>query len=223
MSDKFNKDTILIVMAVVIAALIVSVGSKTPISFSNSFNETIGVSSGEIPVSIKSPLDPNTGVFMTVEYAHHEIHEGEHYSYRDFYFMPKNSVKEFLIITPNSTKQMHSLFGVQSTTSTISYNIFENCTVSNNGTLEPVRNRNRNFNNNNEGLLYEDPTITADGTEIAAGIYGSGKNSNGGGDRDTEEILLKVNETYCYRISEQNIASTNINILFDWYEHAPLN
>lgn len=197
-----------------ILLIILIVISSNPIVYTGNQNQSS---------IIISPLDGSTGALEVIDYANHEVHSGSHYNYRDYYTITKNSEKDFLIVTPNSTKFAHLIFGLESITSTVTFNIFENCTVSDNGTLEPVRNRNRNFDNGNLVLLYEDPTITNNGNEIASGIFGAGRNSNGGGGRDTEEIILRRDETYCILITELNVATTSVNILFDWYEHTDKN
>lgn len=58
---------------------------------------------------------------------------------------------------------------------------------------------------------------------MLSGIFGAGKNSDGGGTRDSQEIILKQNSTYLVRVTENNIQATNINVVFDWYEHTDKN
>lgn len=59
-------------------------------------------------------------------------------------------------------------------------------------------------------------------TQLAKYAVGSGKNS-GGGARDAEEFVLKQNTLYLFRITEGNVAATNINWELDWYEHTNKN
>lgn len=165
------------------------------------------------------PTDDSTGALEVVDYAHHEVHSGSHFAYRDYYSIAKNGLKEFLVVTPDTTKWAHMVIGFEANTSTVVVEMFEDTITSTDGTLEPVKNRNRNSVKTNTTLLYENPTVGTDGTEIFSGIYGAGRNSSGGGGRDTEEIVLKQNTKYLIRITEQNIAATDVNILIDWYEH----
>ena len=179
-----------------------------------------GCSNTSIAV-IGEPLEiDNSEPIATIDYAHQKVHEGSHYNYRDYYMLSKNTDKEFLLVTPAIQKEGHLILGFDATTSTIIVELFEDATFSNIGTIEPVINRNRNSNKTNTILLYEDPVIITDGLELASGIFGAGKKSNGDADRDTQEIILKQNTTYLIRITETNIQNTNINILFDWYENS---
>lgn len=184
-----------------------------------SYSPVVYVANDNVSSVIISPTDNLSGALINIDFAHHKVHEGDHYNYRDFYDILRDGNKSFLIITPNSTIKSHLIVAFESLSSTFIIEFFENCTVSNNGSLVPVRNRNRNFPNGNTVLLYEDPIITSVGTEIFSGIYGAGRNSAGGGVRDTEEIVLRVNENYCFSVTEQNIQATSININFDWYEN----
>lgn len=198
------------VIALLLVLLLFS--STSPVSY---------VVNDNISSVIISPLDVSTGAVNTIDYAHHEVHEGSHYNYKDFYSIIKDTNKSFLLVTPDSSEEAHLVFGVEAVSSTIVYEIFENVTYSSNGTLEPVRNRNRNFANGNLVLLYEDPIMVSNGTNIVSGVFGAGKNSGGGGTRDTEEIVLRTNTSYLIIVTEQNIQTTLVNIMFDWYEHTP--
>jgi len=170
-------------------------------------------------LELTEPTDDTTGALLTVDYAHHEVHSGSHYFYKDYYTIAKNGVKQFAIVTPNTTKWAHFTYDIDAVSSSVTIQIFEAPTVNTIGTSEPVRNRNRNYNDTPTTLLYEDTTVTADGIEIKATTVGAGKNSEGGASRDDQEIVLKQGTTYLIRITEGNIASTMINFKVDWYEH----
>ena len=211
MTTEQGQKTILVFLAIMFFALV--------FLFSIGQVQTSYIANNNLTTEITSPTDEITGALLTVNYAHHEVHAGSHYNYRDFYMLNKNTAKSFLLITPDTTKFAHLIIGFEATTSTIAVQLFEDCIYSDIGNLEPVINRNRNYNNTNTALLYEDPIITTNGIELISGIYGAGKKSEGGQGRDEQEIILKRDTNYCVIITEQNIASTNVNILFDWYEH----
>ena len=169
-------------------------------------------------------LDAVTEAIMTVSYAHHETHAGSHFNYRDSYALAKNAVQEHLIITPNTTSWAHMIFGVAASGGQVDVEIFEGTITSANGSVEPVMNRNRNSLNANTTLLYDSPTVTSDGTRISKQTFGvDDKKSAGGGSRDSEEIMLKQNTKYLFRVTEMNVADAVINFDFDWYEHTDRN
>jgi len=191
-------------------------------SFDSSGNEGT-VINGVQYIAGKSGVDSITNTLQTIDYAHHEVHGGSSFYYKDWYALLKNGTKEFLLVTPDTAEYAHFSYSIESVTSTVVAEIFEGATTSSDGTLEPARNRNRNVADDNTTLLYEDPTLLTDGTEIKGQILGAGRNSAGGLSRDDQEIVLKRNTKYLIRITEQNIDATSINIDLNWYEHTDKN
>jgi hypothetical protein len=164
-------------------------------------------------------LDSTTGSAMTVDYAHHEVHSGSHYQYLDSHTIIKDASQDHMLVAPDTTKWAHFVIGVLSITSTVQIEFFEGPTYSDPGSVEPVINRNRNFADNNTTELYEDPVLITDGTRLSNIVLGAGRNSDGGAARDSLEIILKQNTAYLIRVTELNVATTIVNLNFDWYEH----
>lgn len=164
-------------------------------------------------------VDKTTDSIKTVDYSHAEIHSGSHYFYRETHDVARNTSIEHLILTPDTTRYAHMTIAVSNISSTVVVNLFEGTTPSAIGTIETVRNRNRNVAEANTTGVYEGPTITSDGSLLSSFSLGTGRNQPGGGSRDSEELILKRNTVYLLRITEQNIEATKVNITFDWYEH----
>ena len=166
------------------------------------------------------PLDLATGAVNTIEYEHHEVHAGSSFTYSDVHSLAKNGVIEHLLVTPDTTKWSHMIIEVGSTGGKVKFEVFEGTNTSDNGDIEPMFNRNRNSNKEPTTILYETPTVINVGTRINQAIYGiKDKKSAGGGDRGTNEWMLKQNTKYLIRVTELNVAVTDINLEFDWYEH----
>jgi hypothetical protein len=165
-------------------------------------------------------IDPATHTLQVIDYAHHEIHGGSHYFYDSHHDVAKAGVIEHLIITPDTLAWAHMVIGTGSTAGQIVVELFEDATVSANGSLETTRNRNRNVADNNTTLIYEAPTVTGDGNLLDSSVFGTEKNSStGGGDRGNSEIILKQDTIYLFRVTERDVLATTVNITFDWYEH----
>jgi hypothetical protein len=179
-----------------------------------------GQNGSNLDVSLDQ-VERTTNSVKTITYAHAALHDGEHYSIKGTEELVKNTSKEILIVTPNTTKWAHTTIQVESLDSAVVVTLFEGTTTSADGTGITARNRNRNVADDNTTLYYAAPTITDDGTAIYTYRLGSGK-TVGGGARDSEEIVLKQNTKYLLRITEPNVANTNINWVFDWYEHTNL-
>lgn len=156
---------------------------------------------------------------VSLDYAHYEIHEGNHYFVKKTASLAKAGTKDILIVTPDQDIYAHLIAGVEATSSSFLASFFEDVTATANGTLGGSRNRNRNAAENNTTIVYEDPTITATGNLLWSLSLGAGRNV-GGASRDNEEVILKKNTKYLLRITEDNVAATNINWNLDWYEHA---
>ena len=163
-------------------------------------------------------VDTTTGALEFIDYAHHEVHAGKHYNYLDTHTLAKNGVIDHMIVTPDTDTYAHFVIGGDTITSTVLLAMYEGTTYSDPGIVEPMINRNRNFPDDNTTELYETPTITDLGTRLLQITMGAGKNSEGGSSRDDNEIVLKRNTAYLIRATEQNIASTVVNLKFDWYE-----
>jgi len=185
--------------------------------------QPIAVTISEQPINtnIIGPIDEFTGSINTIDYAHHEAHQGSHFFYSSHHDLLKNGVDEHLIITPDTTKWAHMLYNFASTAGQVHVELSEDATYSDVGVLDASFNRNRNFPDNNTTFVYDDPTITTQGTVIYSTKLGADdkKVSIGGGARGSKEIILKQNTVYLLRITELNVESTIINIDLDWYEH----
>jgi len=163
-------------------------------------------------------VDPTTNSLKVLDYAHAELHSGDHFAVRNFELVAKNATKDILIVTPDTARWAHMVIGLESASSVVVGTLYEATVTSSDGTLDGARNRNRNFPDDNTTLVYEDPTVTTVGDLIYTASVGSGRNI-GGGARDSEEIILKQNTKYLFRMTEQNVVATVVNWVFDWYEH----
>lgn len=166
-------------------------------------------------------VEETTNSVKTITYSHAALHAGEHYYIKGTEEIIKDSAKEILIVTPDTASWAHMTIGVETLDSTIIIELFEGTTTSADGSEITANNRNRNVSDNNSTVIYDTPTITADGTLLHTIRLGSGK-TTGGGARDSEEIILKQNTKYLLRITEPNVANTHVNWNFDWYEHENL-
>ena len=162
-------------------------------------------------------IDDTTGSIQSVEYEHHEIHSGSHYNLCDYVLgQGLNDTIEFVVTTPNTTKWGHLTFSVFSSTGAI-IDTFEGTTGVVGGTTLTPRNNNRNSVNTSAMTVIQDPaSIVDDGND--AGGYLAGANRSAGFVSRDNEVILKQNTTYLFRITSL-AASNNISWCFEWYEH----
>lgn len=163
-------------------------------------------------------VEPTTNSLKVIEYSHSELHSGTHYYSRGYATLGNGAVQNILVVTPNTTKWAHMVVQASGEDGAVIFEVFEGAVTSNNGTKDNERNRNRNFPDNNTTIVYYAPTIISNGVSLGASKFGS-SNKSGGGGRDSEEVILKQNTKYIFRITNAITLANTINWVLDWYEH----
>jgi hypothetical protein len=168
--------------------------------------------------------DESTRAVNTVDYSHHEIHEGSTYEYKEVVDLAINNVRDIQITTPNTTKWGHFTFRF-TTESETEWHLYENVTINTPGTSYTPINSNRNSANTSDlTVAYIDNTSAANAnadtavagaTQILHGISGAGRDS--GLYSHEHEIILKQNEDYTVRFDAS--AAGFVDYHLDWYEH----
>lgn len=197
----------------------VSTGMNGPLNFAGG---TVAKTNG-LPTVIYSEdaiplfIDPSTEAMPTVEYAHHEIHEGDHYFVKGWMDLTNGQVFDFLATTPDTLKWAHMLveFGAEAESN---ITIYEGTTTSADGTPVTAVNRDRNSSNTAGLVITHTPTVTGVGTQIASYKMGSMQKS-GGTVRANAELILKQNTKYLIRITNDTALNNWLDYLADWYEH----
>lgn len=165
--------------------------------------------------------DKSSSALVSIDFAHHEIHEGDHYFIKNFTIISGSGVLDFLAVTPNTTKWAHMLvqFSFEAEANIV---IYEGATTSADGSAVISYNRNRNSANTAAVILYTGPTVTTTGTQISAYKTGSGK-LTGGESRASAELILKQNTKYLIRVTNDTVSNNWVDYLADWYEHTDNN
>lgn len=163
-----------------------------------------------------TPLDPSTFAAAQIDYAHHEIHEGDAYQGGYLVDLGNAAALNLLLTTPNSAKRLHCTVEVVSE-SEVEAGLYEDANASG-GTAITVFNRNRNSASATGATLTHTPTITTDGTRIDAWHFGSGRGV-GGSERGVEELLLKQNSKYLLRVTNATATNNQVQVHLHWYEH----
>lgn len=163
-----------------------------------------------------------------LELAHHRIHEGNlfHVNAINTNLQIINP-KYFLFISPpqdpvlKDTTKVHLIFKVTANPG-ILLEFFEDSVVTDNGTAVPIINHNRNSITIPLGRVFENPTVTSDGTRIYVELIGT--TTTGGAsttfDRNEDEYILKIQTNYLLKITPliDGISTTTI---FDGYDARP--
>lgn len=157
---------------------------------------------------------------------HQRIHEGNHF------FVHKIALninianpKYFLLIPPpyndSNTVKMDFIFEIVTDIGGTVY-LFEDASVSANGTELYITNNNRWSSTTSGVYMYEDPTVTDEGLCIFEERKGTTTSGDeiGEFDRDDEEIIPHYNKKYIFKfIPLANGA--NITFEVNWYDDRP--
>jgi len=179
-------------------------------------NQLYGVAGGAArPIGV----DLVTQALLTLDYAHHEVHEGSHFFYTNSLDLGSGISQVYLLTTPDTTKWVHMTFNYEHI-AVLQFALFEGADRVGT-TLQTAFNNNRN-SLNTPGLVVHKGISggTTDGVQMVNDLFGysSGNSRVGGGDRNDHELLLKQNTKYLIRLTSST-ADQLIVLRLIWYEH----
>lgn len=173
-------------------------------------------------------LDKITKAAITIDQAHHEIHDGNHFYIEGHATLGNDpGVDDILrvkLVTPNTTKWAHFQWAISST-GILTATLHEDASggMTGGSGVTPLN------NNRNSGIASV-LTITSDvtaadtaGTLISNAKWGAAgfkENIGGGASRD-DEIILKQNAIYL-RTFTSGAAANIVQFKASWYEHTNL-
>ena len=160
----------------------------------------------------------NGDAITTIDFAHHEIHEGDAFTASYKVDVANGANLDLLIVTPNTDKRIHFTYVIEVELETDG-SFYENVTATA-GTAVAAYNRDRNnLTAATLSVTHTPSAITAGNIVIRSGHYGSGK-TIGGSDRTVNEMILKKNTKYLLRLTNVIANATNyMSVRLNWYEH----
>jgi hypothetical protein len=168
-------------------------------------------------------IDSTTNAIFTIDYPHHEIHEGDHYFVKAIDTLGSGDSLIFCMTVPDTIRQAHLTFDFGSQLSAL-FLVYEGATCTPGNTVTAYNN-NRNSSNASMLTIETGVGITSPGTLIEVHGLGSGTNPGqartGESGRDSE-LILKRNSTYLF-IFISGAAANRIDYDANWYEHTPSN
>jgi len=165
-------------------------------------------------------LDKATFAFKTIDFAHHEVHEGCAYYAWKHATLANGEVAALSIVTPNTTKWAHLIVNIRATAGA-EFVITEGGTITP-GTVFVPRNHNRN-------------SLTASVVAVTAGQTGATLPTTTGTDivyredlsaagriqwirQNGNEIILKQNTGYLFEVTN-GVNANVVSMVLEWYEH----
>ena len=175
--------------------------------------------------------DQSTEALITIDYAHHDLHEGSMYHVHTSAAGGSGTKATISFTTPDTTQYFHLVFFYRSNVESL-FTMGEGATVTAvSGADYLARNRNRNDADTSTcisagsagGATYVTTggTVTNFGATVDQDHFGSGQKT-GGAERASNEWVLKRATTYAFEVESQ-AASSEVGLALTWYQHSDRN
>jgi len=175
-----------------------------------------------VKVTPGSPIlnrDALTNTQVGIDYAHYAMHMGEHYFFKNWQDIEgADTVVYVLLRTPESPTRIHAKAAIDSEAEFL-IELFEDSTVSADGTPITIFNNDRESTNTSEASVFAAPTVTDDGSLLWAGKTGTGRNPIGTSPGLNYEVLPKASTDYLLKITKATSGIHWVDFDFWWYEH----
>lgn len=174
---------------------------------------------GKLDILISRLLtDIASGNLRTISTIHEKIHKGEVHIFSHIEESVANN-SSLDIFLKSGAAYAHSIFNGNATGDSI-IEIFEDSVISNDGTVIPIKNKNRNISETNIFTAFEGPTISDDGTSLIPVFLsgGSGGIRVGASSEERDEFVLKLNTNYIIRITNKSGVPATLSITGSIYE-----
>jgi hypothetical protein len=173
--------------------------------------------------TLESPtVDASTNATVTIEYEHHEVHEGDHFYTKSIATVASGATVAYLMALPSTTKTAHLTWSGTGSAIT-GVVMIEGVANSLKGTVQTIFNNDRNSSSVSGATFYN--TVTGGpwtGTtiyRIASGSATQQSRTPATSERG-QELILKSGVTYAFLFT----SGTNdnlTNLVCGWYEHTP--
>ena len=169
--------------------------------------------------SLNLAQDKVTQALNTIDYAHHEIHSGDHYYMEGHTSLNIDGTYKVALVTPDTTKWVHLTWAISSN-GVLTIEFYEGAEGISNGTEKTPLNNNRNSSNTSGVTLTAGVAATGDGTLISQAKWGGDtfKSSFGGSAARIDELILKQNTIYLRKFTSHT-DNNIISFKATWYEH----
>ena len=167
-------------------------------------------------------VDPYSGSLNVIDHEHARIHAGDGFSVSMPVSVPNvGGTLELLGVCPAFCFPHFRRFQLIMDSGPFEIELFEGATYSDPGTLITPTNNNRNSGHVPTMLVYQAPTLTADGDRIDY-TYASGTKQSGAlGAQGLDEWILKQSQAYMIRITNNTsgagTSTGGVNLF--WYEY----
>jgi hypothetical protein len=170
------------------------------------------------------PIDGISNAGITISHDHHKIHEGHKFIAWAQQNILAGQTYRFSFITPSDTYIHYQRSEVSSSVDKLTIRFYQNGVVDTEGDLVATSNRDLNSDEDSGVIIRRGDTYTNVGTQIVPltgylpGSVGVGQNRTGGTSGGGEEIILKPNTVYVYKIVNGSDSANLVSINWNWYK-----
>ena len=166
-------------------------------------------------------VDQYSGAVGSIDQEHLKIHEGKGFTVsKRFTIANVGGIHEFLAVVPALVFPHFRSFTVTSDGGPNDVDFYEGATYSAAGTAVTPFNNNRNSLTIAKLLVYDAPTLTADGALLEPILIPGTKQAGSFGSEASNEWILKQDETYMIRLTNNTAGAgtSNFTINMFFYE-----
>jgi len=164
-------------------------------------------------------VDPDLEALLTVPIEHNLVHDGVVFSCFHSFLLTAAATSKWLHVKVPATHIAHMRFRFMSEAK-IDYYVYENPTLTNDGTALTEFDINRVTANASNVDVFHTPTITNVGTMIDNGMIGTNGflTDTGGSISPMRDWVFNASESYLIGANNNDAAAKDIVIQLSWYE-----
>lgn len=162
--------------------------------------------------------DPVSHLLATIDDPHLHIHHGHSFLAATWAQIAAGANYDWVLEVPDTAIRVHLFFDVEVEAETEI--LISGEPDYSGGNLALRVNRDGNSSTSATLLFKVSPTVALSGVPLWSGKLGSGKKS-GGGSQAQNEIILKQDSEYLFRMINRSVSAAWISPSFSWYEVTP--
>lgn len=208
---------VLLLSGILTIVILISAGVIKTNTIVNNYNTDTTNNDTTNNDNIELPLDSHSGNMAVIDTDHYQLHQGRTFHFSDNISSLGNGTNQYYYYTLTSGAHLR-FWSIYANTGPITITLFENPTVTDNGTAQTVQNMSRYSSNTTGVTLYKGPTVSSTGTQLESDtLFASKKEAAGATDDNPLEWILKHSNTYLIRINNGSGGSTDISFKTQWY------
>lgn len=179
--------------------------------------EAVGVTGKKIVTENSVPIDKVSGHVPVVQTDHAQLHEGRSFHFSELIGSVADDDSQDYLYVPNAGSHLR-FWTVSAENGPLSITLYENPTVTDNGSQLSPLNMNRFSDNTSNMDMYKSPTVTSTGTLLNTDTMFNSRRDGAGSTSDFPlEWILKTGNTYLVRITNTSNGTIDVSFNTEWY------